>query len=205
MPGCSRSPRPSCRSWTSRAPACSPNVWRASRMLLEALLAPFDAVGEMRVLGGPVVDWIFISCILMWLIVVERYWYFARILPGQIVSSVQEWKARQDRVSWKAMQIRKALISRLNAGMSSNLLVLRVLVPMAPLLGLLGTVSGMLNVFDSMAARGSADARSMATGVSEAMICTLTGLAVSITGLYPVYYFRRRARMETERLSDKFT
>ena len=79
------------------------------------------------------------------------------------------------------------MISRLNAGMSSNLQVLRVLVPMAPLLGLLGTVSGMLNVFDSMAARGSADARSMATGVSEAMICTLTGLAVSISGLYPVY------------------
>jgi len=173
-------------------------------MLLEALLAPFDAVGEMRVLGGPVVDWIFISCILMWLIVVERYWYFARILPGQIVSSVQEWKARQDRVSWKAMQIRKALISRLNAGMSSNLLVLRVLVPMAPLLGLLGTVSGMLNVFDSMAARGSADARSMATGVSEAMICTLTGLAVSISGLYPVFDFRRRVKQETDRLADRF-
>jgi biopolymer transport protein ExbB/TolQ len=83
--------------------------------------------------------------------------------------------------------------------------VLRVLVPMAPLLGLLGTVWGMLNVFDAMAARGSADARSMATGVSEAMICTLTGLAVSITGLYPVYYFRRRVRMETEMLADKFT
>src|SRR5512134_1613320 len=137
MPGCSRSPSPSCRSSTSRAPACSPSVWRASPMLLETLLAPFNAVAEMRVLGGPVVDWIFISCILMWVIVIERYWYFARILPQQIVSSVQEWKGRADRVSWKAMQIRKALISRLNAGMNSNLLVLRVLVPMAPLLGLL--------------------------------------------------------------------
>jgi biopolymer transport protein ExbB len=173
-------------------------------MLLETLLAPFEAVGEMRMLGGPVVDWIFISCLVMWLIVIERYWYFARILPGQILSSVQQWKTREDRVSWKAMQIRKALISRLNAGMSSNLLVLRVLVPMAPLLGLLGTVSGMLNVFDSMAARGSADARSMATGVSEAMICTLTGLAVSISGLYPVFDFRRRVKQETDRLTERF-
>jgi biopolymer transport protein ExbB len=56
-----------------------------------------------------------------------------------------------------------------------------------------------------MAARGSADARSMASGISEAMICTLSGLSVSITGLYPVYYFRRRERMETELLSEKFT
>jgi biopolymer transport protein ExbB len=74
---------------------------------------------------------------------------------------------------------------------------------MAPLLGLIGTVSGMLEVFDSMALRGSADARAMASGVSEAMICTLTGLAVSITGLYPVYYFRTRTRLETELLADR--
>jgi len=63
----------------------------------------------------------------------------------------------------------------------------------------------MLNVFDAMAARGSADARSMANGVSEAMICTLTGLAVSISGIYPVFYFKRKVRLETERLADKFT
>jgi biopolymer transport protein ExbB len=89
--------------------------------------------------------------------------------------------------------------------MNANVQVLRVLIPMSPLLGLLGTVSGMLNVFDSMAARGSADARSMANGVSEAMICTLTGLAVSISGLYPVFYFKRKVRLETERLADRFT
>ena len=116
-----------------------------------------------------------------------------------------EWRERSEHTSWKARQIRKALISRLNAGMSANVQVLRVLIPMSPLLGLLGTVSGMLNVFDSMAARGSADARSMANGVSEAMICTLTGLAVSISGLYPVFYFKRKVRLETERLADKFT
>jgi biopolymer transport protein ExbB len=45
----------------------------------------------------------------------------------------------------------------------------------------------------------------MANGVSEAMICTLTGLAVSISGLYPVFYFKRKVRLETERLADKFT
>jgi biopolymer transport protein ExbB len=159
----------------------------------------------MRELGGPVVDWIFISCIVMWCIVVERYWFFLRVLPQDAKKSLAVWQARGDHSSWSAHQIRKAMISRLNAAMTSNLQVLRVLVPLSPLLGLLGTVSGMLNVFDSMAARGSADARSMANGVSEAMICTLTGLAVSISGLYPVFYFRRRVREETERLTERFT
>ncbi len=80
-----------------------------------------------------------------------------------------------------------------------------MLVPMCPLLGLIGTVSGMLSVFDSMAALGSADARSMATGVSEAMICTLTGLAVSIIGPLSrsITSAARRAR-ETELLADRF-
>jgi len=56
-----------------------------------------------------------------------------------------------------------------------------------------------------MAIRGSADARTMASGVYTAMICTMTGLAVSISGLYPVHYFRTRARRETELLSDKLS
>ncbi|MBF8270359.1 MAG: MotA/TolQ/ExbB proton channel family protein, partial [Gammaproteobacteria bacterium] len=104
-----------------------------------------------------------------------------------------------------ARQIRRAMISRLNVAMTAGFPLLQVLVPLSPLLGLIGTVSGMLEVFDSMALRGSADARTMASGVSHAMICTMTGLAVSISGLYPVHYFRTRSRLETELLADRFT
>src|SRR5690606_18121683 len=103
-----------------------------------------------------------------------------------------QWESRDDHSSWCARQIRQMMISRLNGNMTSGFPLMQVLVPMSPLLGLVGTVSGMLEVFDSMALRGSADARTMASGVSHAMICTMTGLAVSITGLYPVHYFRSR-------------
>jgi biopolymer transport protein ExbB len=159
---------------------------------------------DMRQLGGPVVIWIFVACVLMWAIVLERFWHFHKILPAQAAQFLAQWRQRSNKTTWASRAIRGAMISRLNAGMNRNLQMLRVLVPMCPLLGLVGTVSGMLSVFDSMAALGSADARSMATGVSEAMICTLTGLAVSISGLYPVYYFRRKARRETELLADQF-
>ena len=96
------------------------------------------------------------------------------------------------------------MISRLNEEMNANMPMLKVLVPLCPLLGLVGTVAGMLEVFDSMAILGSADARSMASGVSKAMNCTLTGLAVSVSGMYPVYYFHKRIRHLSEALSDKF-
>jgi biopolymer transport protein ExbB len=171
--------------------------------VLDTLLYPYHAVAAMVDTGGPFVGWIFTCGFVMWTLVIERYWFFSRILPQQAAETLSAWRARPEHHSWCARQIRRAMISRLNAGMSANMPLLRVLVPLSPLLGLIGTVSGMLEVFDSMALRGSADARAMASGVSEAMICTLTGLAVSISGLYPVYYFQARTRMETELLSDK--
>ena len=174
------------------------------RVLTDFLTAPYHIVGDMIEAGGPFVVWIFICGLLMWTLVIERYWYFSRILPRQAQSLLAQWRARADHKSWCARAIRQTMISKLNAGMTANLPLMRVLVPLSPLLGLIGTVSGMLTVFDAMALRGSADARTMANGVSEAMICTLTGLAVSITGLYPVYYFTSRARRETELLADHF-
>jgi biopolymer transport protein ExbB len=172
--------------------------------LLAQLLRPLEAMAEMRAEGGPFVLWIFACGFLMWTLVIERAWYFRLVLPQQASETLASWQARRDRRSWSARQIRRAMISRVNTAMNSNLVLLRVLVPLSPLLGLIGTVSGMLEVFDSMALRGSADARTMASGVSHAMICTMTGLAVSITGLYPVYYFRSRVKQETELLADRF-
>jgi biopolymer transport protein ExbB len=166
------------------------------------VLAPIHAVRDLMEAGGPFVVWIFLSCLVLWTLVIERLIFFTRVLPRQAERSLAEWRARREHKSWTARQIRQAMISRLNSGMTANLKLLKVLVPLAPLLGLIGTVSGMLEVFDSMALRGSADARTMASGVSEAMICTLSGLAVSIVGLYPAYYFDSRARRETELFAD---
>lgn len=154
--------------------------------------------------GGPFVGLIFAAGVLMWAIIAERFWYFRRVLPLQVAELQKTWEARAERTSWTARQIRQAMISKLNVGMTAGLPVMQVLVPMSPLLGLIGTVVGMLEVFDSMALRGNADARSMASGVSQAMICTMTGLAVSITGLYPVHYFKTRTARETELIADKF-
>lgn len=154
--------------------------------------------------GGPFVGLIFAAGVLMWAIIAERYWFFYRVLPQQARELQKTWDARSEHTSWCARQIRQVMISRLNCAMNAGLPVMQVLVPMAPLLGLVGTVVGMLEVFDSMALRGNADARSMASGVSQAMICTMSGLAVSITGLYPVHYFRTRTARETELLADRF-
>ncbi len=174
-------------------------------VLAEFILTPLITVADLVEEGGPFVFCIFMCGLAMWTLAIERFWYFSRILPRQMQQTLDIWRSRTDHRSWCARQIRRAMISRVNASMTASLPLLRVLVPLSPLLGLIGTVGGMLEVFDSMALRGSADARAMASGVSHAMICTMTGLAISITGLYPVYYFQSRTRFETELLGDKLT
>ena len=91
--------------------------------------------------GGPFVGWIFASGVLLWALVIERNWYFWRVLPAQAAAMQAEWMARTDRSSWCARQIRQAMISRLNAAMTAGFPVMQVLVPMSPLLGLIGTVT----------------------------------------------------------------
>ena len=171
----------------------------------EILLAPFHAVSQLVIAGGPLVVWILLAGILMWTLIYERLWFFRTQLPRMTDGLLLEWQSRPEHGSWVAHQVRKAMISRLNGAMSENMPVLKVLIPMCPLLGLVGTVHGMLEVFDSMAILGSADARTMASGVSKAMNCTMTGLAVSITGMYPAFYFQSAIRKQTELLADRFT
>ncbi len=57
------------------------------------------------------------------------------------------------------------------------------MVALAPLLGLLGTVTGMVTVFDNMAITDGADAKALSRGVSQATIPTMAGMVASITGI----------------------
>ena len=76
------------------------------------------------------------------------------------------------------------------------------MVPLCPVFGLVGTVGGMLEVFDAMAASGSADTRLMAYGISHAMTATMAGLMVSLNALLFSGYFQTRVRRESEDLAD---
>ena len=173
--------------------------------MTEFLFAPFHAVGQLIIAGGPFVIWILVAGVLMWTLIFERLWFHRTHLPAMTRSLLGEWQRRPEHQSWMSHQVRSAMISRLNGAMSDNMPMLKVLIPLCPLLGLVGTVHGMLEVFDSMSILGSADARTMASGVSKAMNCTMTGLAVSITGMYPVFHFQSVIRKQTELLADRFT
>ena len=79
-------------------------------------------------------------------------------------------------------------LQRLERGLS----VLATVSNIAPLLGFLGTVSGMINSFDALARAGLSNPGLVAKGISEALITTATGLAVAIPMLVAYNYFTSR-------------
>lgn len=72
--------------------------------------------------------------------------------------------------------------------------IIRTLATLCPLLGLLGTVTGMILVFDMMGALGTSSARVVASGVSTAMVTTMAGMVGALTGIFPAAILARRAR-----------
>jgi biopolymer transport protein ExbB len=84
----------------------------------------------------------------------------------------------------------------------SNLAVIGVLASIAPLLGLLGTVSGMIHTFLVIAQVGTGNARPLAGGISEALVATQAGLLVAIPGLFASVALRRRATKLSHRLDQ---
>ncbi|MGH8540665.1 MAG: MotA/TolQ/ExbB proton channel family protein [Stenotrophobium sp.] len=173
--------------------------------LPQALTAPFQSVQDFFDAGGPVLWAIFVAALVMWTLILERFWYFMKIFPREQADLQRLWMQRVDHHSWYARRIRTMLISQANVTMGSTLPIMRVVIPMCPLLGLLGTVTGMLEIFDVMTLQGSADARTMASGVSHAMVSTLSGLAVSLSGMFFVHRFQTRVVRETDLLNDLLT
>jgi biopolymer transport protein ExbB len=70
-----------------------------------------------------------------------------------------------------------------------------LLAAIAPLLGLLGTVGGMIKTFEVIAEFGTGNARALASGISEALITTQTGLVVAVPGLFLAGYLTRRSEL----------
>jgi biopolymer transport protein ExbB len=79
------------------------------------------------------------------------------------------------------------------------------LVALAPLLGLLGTVTGMIEVFHVLAVTGGGDAKAMAGGVAKATLPTMSGMVIAISGLFAKTFLEQKAEVTSKMLEDHLT
>jgi biopolymer transport protein ExbB len=94
-------------------------------------------------------------------------------------------------------------IMRLERG----LVVLEIIVGIAPLLGLVGTIAGMMDVFGNLGETGLHDAAKLAAGISLILRATLFGLLIAIPALISWSYYTRKVEsltVEMERLCEEF-
>lgn len=162
-----------------------------------------NSIREFLDTGGQVLVVIAAVIALMWLLIFERLVFVLFTYKPMKNRIINNWFSRQERNSWSAEQIRNATVSKVSTSLNHNIALIQSLVVLCPLLGLLGTVTGMITVFDVMAISGSGNARSMASGVSRATIPTMAGMVGSLSGVFMVTYFQRFAKRQTELLEDK--
>ncbi len=97
------------------------------------------------------------------------------------------------------------MISRFSISANRSVPVIQTLVALCPLLGLMGTVTGMIEVFDVMAISGTGNARSMAAGVSRATIPTMAGMVGALSGVFLVTIISRAVVNRVESLEEQLT
>lgn len=174
--------------------------------------------------GGPVMLPLLLVSLSMWLLIAHRA-IILRRLSIRTLSGPQAWDCIRDNrlpqpgeggavgllilrfLDRKSgdprldRHILDELVLSQNRSLTRFLPLIGVLAAMAPLLGLLGTVTGMMATFEVMSLFGTGNARGMAGGISEALITTQTGLIVAIPGLYMKNFLDRRAQALHRRLT----
>jgi len=166
------------------------------------ILEAFEVIQDFMDQGGGVLWIILCTLVLLWSLIVERYLFFRRDLPSYKEDLSNQWQQRSDQSSWYAQKVREATLSKVSSDLVKNISMIKTLVALCPLLGLLGTVTGMIAVFDVMAETGTGNARLMASGISMATIPTMSGMVAALSGLYFGSLLEKRAKKEKQRIAD---
>ena len=154
--------------------------------------------------GGDVLWLIAVATFIIWSLIFERYWFINRDHKDDVSAALTYWENRVERKSWNAHRIRERLISEVNMRLTANLGFIKTLISLLPLLGLLGTVTGMVQVFEAMAYSGG-NARSMAAGVSAATIPTMSGMVATLSGVLANTFITSKIHSESDYMEDTLT
>ncbi len=174
-------------------------------LLPEPLRLSLESVQGFVELGGDVLLAIGLLTFVMWGLILERMIYVYTRHRDEWLDAIKQWEARAERRSWHAHQVREQLISAVAMGLERNLPLIKSMVALCPLLGLLGTVTGMIEVFEVMSISGSGNPRSMAAGVSKATIPTMAGMVAALSGVFMNAWLQRKAQRERALLSEHMT
>ena len=148
---------------------------------------PFlESIRDFVELGGPVMFLISALMVFMWLLLFERFYYHRYQYPKFLAEINAYWDQTSVRYKsslWHLRHYKSYLVSLAGSELESRLLMVSTCIAICPLLGLMGTVTGMIEVFESLAITGSSNPRLMASGISKATIPTMAGMVAALSGI----------------------
>ncbi|OQX61255.1 MAG: flagellar motor protein MotA [Desulfococcus sp. 4484_241] len=173
-------------------------------------------IGEYISSGGVVMIPLFGVSFVMWVLIIRRALLLrtlaggriSRVQAGELILSnrmpdagcrganallVREFLSRRVGDPSVDSFILDETVMRIVSSLNRHQRLIEVLAAAAPLLGLLGTVMGMMMTFKAITVFGAGNVRAMAGGISSALITTQTGLVIAIPGLYMSGFLARRA------------
>jgi biopolymer transport protein ExbB len=153
-------------------------------------------------LGGPILLVLILVIALMWVLIFERLTYLWTEHRCRAHDELAEFAARPDPESWHSARIYEALMSRLRMRLEHKVPLIKALAKVCPLLGLLGTVTGMIWIFTVMGLVGNTAPRAIAGGVSTAIITTMAGMVGALSGLFPATYLARTMQMSMQSIRN---
>lgn len=157
-----------------------------------------EQVSDFLSAGGGVLWVILFTLIALWFFILERFYYFYQVLPQKKKRLQEDWSKKKDQKN--AIKLRSIEISKLSREMVRFVPTIDTLIAVSPLLGLLGTVTGMISIFDIISFSGTGNPRLMASGISLAVIPTMAGLVTALSGLYFSSYFQKKVKQERENI-----
>lgn len=154
--------------------------------------------------GGTVVlTLIFILAATLWGLIIERYWYFLFVHPDVIENALRIWKRRAGGPLFVARRARHHLLMDVGARMSRFVTLIRSLLSVILLLGLVGSVGGLIQVLGAMTLEGSAGTNALSHAIAAAAIPIVTALAVALTGIAFSVELTQRVTRESRLLRDQ--
>ncbi len=166
------------------------------------LIELWESVRDFIATGGDVLYIVAIALFLMWVLMVERYVYLWVVFPRFRKGIIRRWEARSDTTSWYAHRIRETWIAQASQQLDARMLLIKTLVAICPLIGLLGTVTGMIAVFEIMAVSGTGNPRLMASGISMATIPTMSGMVAALSGVFFSSRLEMKIKLARQKLID---
>lgn len=158
------------------------------------------SINRFVVTGGSYLWLIFAALVFMWTLILERVLFFRFIYPHRRAQVVERWKNIRGQSKWATRVIREGILSQEYMLLQQGLPLIRTAIALCPLLGLLGTVLGMVSVFDVVSVVGTGTPRAFADGISRATFSTLAGMVAALSGVYFQIMLRRMASFQYQLL-----